>query len=140
MFLTAGVGGNHHILQRRDPPDEVELLEDESEGGAPDLRQESFREARDLPVEELDPPGCGSGHAPDKAQKRRLSGAARTLEDGHTLRLNGEVDPFDGRKLIGPALVEDFLDVEEFDHINTYQVSVSVSVSVKKKNLSQCQF
>ena len=112
MFLTAGVSRNHHILQRRDPLDEVELLEDESEGRTPDLRQESFRETRDLPVEELDPPGCGSGHASDEAQKRRLSGAARTLQNGHPMRLNGEVDPLDGGKLIGPALVEDFLDVD----------------------------
>ncbi len=39
MSLSGGIGRQHHILQSRDPLDEIELLEDETEGLPPDFGQ-----------------------------------------------------------------------------------------------------
>ena len=71
------VGRQHDVLQGADAADEVELLEDEAEGVAADLREEAVGQARDLPVLHENAPGGGFGHAADDGQQGRLPRAAR---------------------------------------------------------------
>ncbi len=114
--LAEGVGGQHDVLQRGDPLDEVELLEDEPERPAPHIREKALGQARDVAAGEHDPPRRGTRHAPDDAEEGGLAGAARPLEDGHLARLQGAADPVERDVLVMPAGVEDLADVLDFNH------------------------
>ena len=44
------IGWQHDVLDGRQSPDQIELLEDEAESAAPDLGQEALRQAGDIAV------------------------------------------------------------------------------------------
>jgi len=99
----------HGVFQSRDASDEIELLEDETEGLPPDLREESLRKARDLPVENPDPTAGGPCHASYEAQEGCLPRPARALEHGGFVGFKDRLIPWTATNSFGFPELKTFL-------------------------------
>ena len=86
--LARRVGGQHDVFQGGEALDEIELLEYETEGAAPDFREKPLGQAGDFPAVEGDSSRGGSGHASQNAQKSCLPRAAGTFEGRHSARFD----------------------------------------------------
>ncbi len=97
----------HHVLQHRQIPDQIELLEDETEEPAADRGQRGLGELGHVSVSHHDPARGRPGHAPHQAQKRGLARPARALEHHDLAPVHRHGHAVHGPHLVGPTRVVD---------------------------------
>ena len=102
------------VLERGRPREEVERLEDEADGAAPDAGQVVVVERPDLRPGEPVAPGCRPIEAADDVHQRRLAAAGRPDDRQEVAGADVEVDAPEGGDLEAPGRV-DPRDVPQLD-------------------------
>ena len=103
-----------HVLQGVEPLDEVELLEHEADGPAPEARQLPVAQARRVVPGDADGARGGAVERADQVEQRALARARGSDDGDHLTRLDLDADPVEGpdRGRTGVLLH----DVDQLEH------------------------
>ena len=112
------VGAELDVLQRRQPGEQVEGLEDEADPAAPEGRQRRAGRAGDVLAGHHDPPLGGRVEGADEVEQRRLAAARGPQHHDELAPVDRQVDVLEGadRRVAHPVAARDPLERDQVAH------------------------
>ncbi len=126
--LAGRVGRQDDVLDGGEAANQVELLEDEAEGLAANLGEETFRQAGNVRALEPHAPFGRAGEAAEDGQQCGLARARRAAQGRDLPFGNRQVDAIERPVFVVLALIEGLADLAEFEHFGQPRITVSGSV------------